>query len=88
MSYTPEPWKVYDHETKTCYIESVPTNIRVADVWATDLPGGIENARLIAAAPELYEALRSVVLSLENSQKITTDEIRRLYTILHKAEGK
>ncbi|MCO7217819.1 hypothetical protein [Halomonas sp. OfavH-34-E] len=58
--FTPGPWFAYDdHPQHACY------HIATADYWHDDLatiysPGDPEadaNASLIAAAPELYEAL-------------------------------
>ncbi len=63
--HTPGPWFYHDHKTRTAQITNSPTGIdsglRIADVWATDLPGGVENAHLIAAAPAMLEALEIMV---------------------------
>ena len=60
--HTPGPWKV-SHETDISGIENDPANgcvgaVDVAHVYLRTVPGRTEaNARLIAAAPELLEAL-------------------------------
>ncbi|HJY45279.1 MAG TPA: hypothetical protein VJ301_11705 [Propionibacteriaceae bacterium] len=59
----PGPWTIHDPiATETTQILAAG-GMRVADVWCTDLPGGMDNARLIAAAPALRFAL--IRLSLE-----------------------
>lgn len=57
--HTPGPWR-YEESTKT--IRSVPKNDWIASMgsWDGSVPTAA-NARLIAAAPELLEALRAVV---------------------------
>lgn len=60
--HTPGPWKFYDdsNDGKTNRIEIVAIGKTVARIYhsvpAEDLP----NARLIAAAPDLLEALREI----------------------------
>ena len=58
--HTLGPWHVKDHPTETCQIIA-ENSIRVCDVWCTDLEGGVENAHLIAAAPEMLEALQNII---------------------------
>ena len=60
MEHTPEPWEVVDHKTEPCQIKSKRADLRICDVWCTDFPHGKANARLIAAAPELLEALEEI----------------------------
>lgn len=61
---TPKPWKVYSDATKTFVASSSAGRVVAADLYdeSTDTPiEEIEaNARLIAAAPELLEALEDV----------------------------
>jgi hypothetical protein len=59
--HTPGPWTIRDHPTETTQILGNGDALRVADVWCTDLPGGMDNARLIAQAPALVEALRDMI---------------------------
>ena len=57
--HTPGPWAYVDHEYETCEIMGQNSQ-RVCDVWCTDFPDGAANARLIAAAPEMYDVLRQI----------------------------
>ena len=62
---TPGPWR-YEPETKT--IRAVPSNYWLATMDSFD--GAVDhvaNARLIAAAPELLEALRRSLLEIDNA---------------------
>jgi hypothetical protein len=58
--HTPGPWRAIDHETEPCRVYDADGNM-VADVFCTDMPGGTENARLIAAAPDLLAACKVLV---------------------------
>ena len=55
--HTPGPWTLQEHESEPCQLIGNGT-IHIADVYATDFPVGAADAALIAAAPELLEALR------------------------------
>lgn len=62
-THTPGPW-IYQESTKT--IRSIPTNYWLATMDSWD--GAIDNkanARLIAAAPDLHEALTEVMENYE-----------------------
>jgi hypothetical protein len=64
---TPGPWKHYDDTTpagKTCRHEIVAMGRTVARVYYADEQAA-HDARLIAAAPDLLEALQSLVASCE-----------------------
>jgi hypothetical protein len=65
VAHTPGPWAVSDNHGKR-YIEPVGDNEPVAQI--TKGPNSEANARLIAAAPELLEAL--VVMCREFELKI------------------
>ena len=54
MSHTPGPWKVQEFSTQTYMISTFQNGL-----IAQHVPGEA-NARLIAAAPELYEALKDL----------------------------
>jgi hypothetical protein len=68
MKHTPGPWTVYDdsNDGKTNRIEIAALGKTVARIYhsvpAEDLP----NARLIAAAPDLMEALQSAERAMSN----------------------
>ena len=55
MNYTPGPWKVQTFSAKTYMISTFQNGL-----IAQHVPGEA-NARLIAAAPELYEALENLL---------------------------
>ena len=75
MSYTPGPWRV--NESKISGKDNISdlTEIvgpqrngaqrLIAKMYGCALPEGQANARLIAAAPELYEMLSEVLSSIE-----------------------
>lgn len=66
MSYTKGPWIRLEHETQPCRIKAEHNGWDVADVFSTDHPTGAANARLIAAAPDLLEACKFFMASLES----------------------
>jgi hypothetical protein len=71
-SFTPGPWMLTAMGGQT--LVHVETE-RVARVFTRN---GIANARLIAAAPELYEALSEVVTLLEGWHRLNfADEIQQ-----------
>jgi hypothetical protein len=64
MSHTPGPWRVssvHTHERSSVFTDAAPT-VCVAETWT---PQHAANARLIAAAPALYEALKAIVQAEE-----------------------
>jgi|GraSoiStandDraft_51_1057287.scaffolds.fasta_scaffold1412965_2 hypothetical protein len=65
LKYEPAPWEVNDQRDSSwmnnaMYIGSANTGLIIARVY-TDKGDEEANARLIAAAPELLEALKAVV---------------------------
>ena len=56
MSYTPGPWKVEEFRKGSYLVTARNAGTAREGIVAQHVPG-IANARLIAAAPELYEAL-------------------------------
>lgn len=65
MNHSKGPWKIVDNPTETTQIHG-PNSLRICDVWCTDLPHGMENACLIAAAPELLAALKEILVHSED----------------------
>ena len=67
--HTPGPWRV-EYETDISGTENDPENgcvgpVDVAHVYMRTVPGRHEaNARLIAAAPDMLQALRDAALAL------------------------
>lgn len=62
-NHTPGPWVFYDdsNDGKTNRIEIVATGKTVARIYNSVQAEDLPNARLIAAAPELLEALVAVM---------------------------
>ena len=87
MSHTPGPWKL-EHDWReqpgAIIILSADNQI-VADAWAPRIER-VANARLIAAAPELLEALKSAVARLDWHEG--PDDNADLRAIIAKAEGR
>ena len=85
-TFTPGPWELVQ-ERDHLNIQETKTNLIVAQFCSVSEA----NARLIAAAPEMYEALREVLVEYEAEAKAegwdlpTTGEMIR--EILAKVEG-
>lgn len=64
--HTPGPWNFYDdsNDGKTNRIEIVAIGKTVARIYHSVPEEDLPNARLIAAAPDLLEALQDIVKSL------------------------
>jgi len=63
MTHTPGPWKVLGEDVV------LECNEKEVVAWVGDIDGQmINNANLIAAAPEMLEALEEVVALTENLQ--------------------
>ena len=74
MEHTKGPWK-YEPETKT--IRAIPSNYWLASMDSWD--GAVDNeanARLIASAPELLEALREAKQILERAKQYFPKSIK------------
>lgn len=89
-SFTPGPWREHSHR------QIGPDAGIVCEVWAAIGWGDAAiveadaNVHLIAAAPELYEALRTalVIVSGCNADGLFSVEERTIRTALAKAEGR
>ena len=86
MQLTPEPWTTVPGDTVICVYG--PENYRVAAVggmpyWKRFTKTDEANARLIAAAPDLLEALKGVVAVADRK----TDEFDRAKAAIAKATG-
>lgn len=70
MTHTPGPWRVWEAGKESWEIcepsnpnrQSHFANVRVGNMWGEE---GKANARLIASAPELLEALKDLVSAEE-----------------------
>lgn len=94
--WTKGEWKSYQYEGVTHWpgIEAGSTSIVVwgrewenEGVQGESLDEANANANLIAAAPDLYEALEALVLNLEEGDFISTTRIDAAIAALAKARG-
>ena len=95
MSHTPGPWATHKTEGNG---GNIPDRLEIvgpeegrkrgliASIYGFKLPEGQANARLIAAAPELYEALESLIDFLFHEKK-NRQAILRAKAALAKARG-
>jgi len=98
-NHTPGPWKYRDEQGREEVWIGVPGQAIGMKVIATvqygfTPPANLEqqaNARLIAAAPELYQICREVLDWVHGARPgrcVTDDMTQRLFTAIAKAEGK
>jgi hypothetical protein len=84
MSYTPGPWRVRrsNHSDKYRYVQiGKDANYTTLDLLAAD-------ARLISAAPDLYEALKEIVDAADGAGWDQLDPMfTRARSALKKARG-
>ena len=84
-THTPGPWKVSSHQTQ---IHSERYGLVAALQRFTEKSTTHANARLIAAAPEMYEVLSELLDTLEMSKGYGFDEeYEKLREVLAKVEG-
>lgn len=85
--FTPGPYRIEAYEENGSQIYFVKAGIK--DVALTSGPCGLANARLIAAAPEMFEALKAakefLVSDLEEPGRTV---FWKVVSALDKAEGK
>jgi hypothetical protein len=94
--HTPGPWEIgdYDEELQAVRIRAggfVPLTPAVALAAGLDKPRAYSNARLIAAAPELLEALIQVRAAMPDRTFATAEAklvIDMVNAAIAKAEGK
>ena len=85
-AFTPGPWSVYHNvRTNTDYVGIGPNDD--GEVVGIAMALAPENARLIAAAPEMYEALKTAFCAddCDGSHRINVELAR---AALAKAEGR
>jgi hypothetical protein len=89
-SYTPGPWQVAegpDDMDDAVFLVRHGCGIRIAEVIAVDHPymmrNGEANARLIAAAPELLEALQ-LVLRDSDAGCLRVDTCEHIKALIHR----
>ena len=102
MNYTKGEWKVamacYDNQLPAIHVyrEECPypiigngSGIVICKISNSDLEGGLANAHLIAAAPDMYEALREAEAILDLvAQGVTITSLQRTLPIVKKALAK
>lgn len=91
--HTPGPWVVRDDSDKAPFTFRVRADLSHRKHDASEesvcITGSEANARLIAAAPELLEALQSALVGLQGANKIQCldDEIEQVEKAIAKATG-
>jgi len=83
MSYTPGPWRVRrsNHSDKYRYVQiGKDANYTTLDLLAAD-------ARLISAAPDLYESLKEIVDATDTGWEHLDATFARARAALKKARG-
>ena len=90
MSYTKEPWEAFDGKDNENdvhdHIGIISDGWYVARVWS-DGPNPAGDARLIAAAPDLLEALRELLDHLD-AHCVTIGDCNQAHAAIAKAEGR
>lgn len=93
--HTPGPWIAarYDgYGPRTTIRQGCEhTGMRIASTFETTSPRNIErneaNARLIAAAPAMLEALEMAVRQNEHDMLMTGEELRKCAAVIRAAKG-
>ena len=85
--HTPGPWKFYDdsNDGKTNRIEIVAIGKTVARIYHSVPEEDLPNARLIAAAPDLLNAVRFLLSNPDN--RISKADRDAAYAAIAKATG-
>ncbi len=86
--YTPGPWmQLSSNNITNAAGPDWANNAHLVAEWNEDNPCARANARLIAAAPEMLEALRNLV-NCPDYRNIKTHEMNIAQAVITKAEGK
>jgi hypothetical protein len=92
VTYTPGPLGIQPMPGQSYRILGGPRHIRLADVYSTAAHNGEANARLFAAAPDLYEAAITVAYILADhaefearSDRTIPAELARAFSLLQSA---
>ncbi len=91
MDYTKGEWTyTIDEDTITIYVPTHGTIAKIHKRWSWNDGSHGANARLITAAPEMYEALRKVRANIGHIIMTKADAIlvTQIDEALAKAEGK
>lgn len=89
--HTPGPWKWVDtlpskHRITARRLISAEETVLQA-TSSSDVVVGVDDARLIECAPEMYEALVELIITLNDAQVPTTNQRVRALGILAKVRG-
>mgnify|MGYP001178118580 CR=1 FL=1 len=92
MKHTPGPWKAYIDDKHYSYIHATRdrTEFAIAEIYVTTKkPELSANARLIAAAPDLYDAAHNLIsVCLTYGVNPDHPSIVHAYNAIQKAEVK
>ncbi|MCX7585057.1 hypothetical protein [Phenylobacterium sp. 58.2.17] len=100
QSFTPGPWEVGVLDAGSATIRASADGELVAECWITRHNRSRANARLIAAAPALLEALKALIptnvgnpaASIPDDQVLPVDmtvgEVRKALAAISQAEGR
>lgn len=90
-TFTPGPWAVLYNPMGVDYVVGDDCTICSMPGWDADYEDEeLANARLISAAPDLYEALKELIdmdVAYQRGQKVS-DAVDKARAALAKAEGK
>ncbi len=86
--HTPGPWHIgHARAHGECFITSATGKLTIANsVWGADNAEAEANARLIAAAPELLEALKGCLASWANENALTYETVEEANAAIEAAE--
>jgi hypothetical protein len=93
--HTKGPWK-YEYPEHTegavVFIENGPSSrdrIGICDIRRPNSPEGKSNGNLIAAAPDLYDACKAVLVDHIHSHTVLSDSMAKVLAVaLEKAKGR
>jgi len=91
-SHTPGPWNMVQEDKRIAIgvgLVEGPNGYDVAEVYNDDCPRevGEANARLIAAAPDLFDALRALADVFAHDGENSVDRFERLAAMFRKDTG-
>lgn len=85
--HTPGPWKAYSTGLARSGFPEYQIHWSEIGECVAEVVHGTENARLIAAAPDLLEALKLALRQNEHDMVMTGEECRQCFAAIAKATG-
>lgn len=88
MNHTPAPWATVTYATGWTYVirpADDGNDLELCRVCQTD--NAADNARLIAAAPAMADALQKALLHMLTGHKLADTDPEAAWTHIHKAEN-